>query len=113
MDRSALIVATVIGLIAQLAMIVAGHYIPFVREKVFAVGGMAISLAAAVLYARLAHGAWPPSLIGGAIAGGLCALIGIVPSVALGDTPAMILLVGTLGSAVAGVAGGAIGKLLG
>jgi hypothetical protein len=113
MDRSALILATVIGIAAQLAMIVIGHFVPAVRDKVFAVGGMAISLAAAVIYARMAHGAWPPSLIGGAVAGGACALIGIVPSVLLGDTPASILLLGTLASTVAGIAGGAIGKLLG
>jgi hypothetical protein len=112
MDRSALIVATSVGLIGQLAMIVAGHYVPFVREKLFAILGMALSLLAGALYARLAHGAWPPSLIGGAIAGGACALIGIAPSVALGDTLVMILVFGTLSSAVAGAVGGALGKLL-
>jgi len=112
MDRTALIIATSSGVIAQLAMIVAGHYVPFVREKLFAVLGMLLSLAAGALYARLAHGGWPPSLIGGAIAGGACALIGIAPSVALGDTLAMILVFGTLGSTVAGAAGGAIGKLI-
>ena len=112
MDRSSLIVATSIGVAAQIAMIVAGHFSPFVRDKVFAIGGMLLSLAAGALYARMAHGGWPPSLIGGAIAGGVCALIGIAPSVALGDTLASILIIGTLGSTVAGVIGGALGKLI-
>jgi hypothetical protein len=112
MDRNALIIATSIGSIAQVAMIVAGHYIPFVKDRLFGIVGVLISLAAGLLYARLAHGGWPDSLIGGAIAGGVCALIGIAPSVALGDTMAMILVFGTLGSAVGGVIGGALGKLI-
>jgi hypothetical protein len=113
MDRRSLIIAIVAGLVLQLAMILAGHFVPFVREKVFAAGGMAISLAAGLLYARMAHGGWSPILIGGAVAGGVCALLGIIPSVALGDTAASILLIGTLGSTVAGAVGGAIGKLIG
>ncbi len=111
MDRSSLIRATAAGTIVQLVMIIAGHFVPFVRDNVFALGGLAISLLAGLLYARLARGGWGPSLGGGAIAGGACALIGIAPSVALGDTPAMILLFGTLGSAVTGALGGAIGRL--
>lgn len=55
---------------------------------------------------------WGPNLIGGLVAGGACALLGIGVSVALKDTVLPILLVGTLGSAVAGLIGGAIGKLL-
>ncbi len=112
MNRSALILATAIGAAAQLAMIVAGHFIPIVRERGFAIGGMLISLVAGAIYARLARGGWPPSLIGGALAGGVCALIGIAPSVAMGDTTASILLLGTAASTVAGVIGGAIGKLV-
>ena len=38
MDRSALIVATSVGLIAQLAMIVTGHYVPFVKVIMDPVG---------------------------------------------------------------------------
>lgn len=112
MNRKALINATVIGTVLQLAMIVAGHFIPFVKDNVFMLGGLAISLVAGLLYARAAKGAWPDSLIGGLIAGGVCALIGIAASVAWGDTAQSILLIGTAGSAVAGAVGGAIGKLL-
>jgi hypothetical protein len=110
MNPKALIVATVIGAVAQLAMIIAGHFVPTVREHGFAIGGMLISLLAGAYYVRLAKGGWGSSLLGGGIAGGVCALIGIAPSVALGDVPADILLFGTLGSTLAGFLGGGIGK---
>ena len=47
----------------------------------------------------------PETAAGGAIAGGVCALIGIALSCALQDVPAPVLLFGTLGSAVAGMLG--------
>jgi len=112
MNRKALINAIVIGTVLQLAMIVAGHFIPFVKDNVFMLGGMAISLVAGLLYARAAKGAWPDSLLGGGIAGLVCAVIGIAVSVLLGDTAPAILLFGTLSSAVTGLIGGAVGKLL-
>lgn len=111
MNRKALINATVIGTVLQLAMIIAGHFVPAVAAQ-FAIVGMLISLVAGVLYARSAKGSWGDSLIGGLIAGGVCALIGIAASVLWGDTAQNILLLGTAGSAVAGAVGGAIGKVL-
>jgi hypothetical protein len=107
-----LIAATAGGLALQLAMVVSGHYVGFIKDNVFAIGGMLISLLAGLAFARLAHAGWTPSLGGGLIAGGVCALLGIAVSVALRDTAVQILLVGTLGSAVAGLIGGAVGKLL-
>ena len=99
------------GLVAQLAMVIAGHYVPFIKNNVFAVGGLLISLAAGWLYAKAAIGGWSSSLIGGLIVGGACALLGIGVSVLLRDVPPGILVFGTIGSAVAGLVGGAIGKL--
>jgi hypothetical protein len=113
MDQKSLLIALAVGTVLQLAMIVAGHYVPFVRDKVFMLGGLALSLVAGVIYARLAHAGWGSSLGGGAIAGGLCALIGIAASVALKDTAPMILALGTLTSTLTGAIGGAIGKMLG
>lgn len=111
LDRRALIVATAIGLVLQLAMIVAGHYVPFIRDKGFLVGGLALSLLAGLVYQTMTRGPWGAAVAGGATAGGVCALIGIAASVALGDTPAMVLAFGTVSSAVTGLIGGAIGKL--
>jgi hypothetical protein len=110
MNPRALLVATAIGAVAQLAMVVAGHFMPIVKEHGLAIGGVLISLLAASHYVRLARGGWGDSLAGGAIVGGACALIGIAVSLALGDVPADILLYGTLASTAAGVLGGAIRK---
>ncbi|MDP1632251.1 MAG: hypothetical protein Q8L66_12620 [Caulobacter sp.] len=112
MNSRALLNATGIGTAAQLAMIVAGHFVPFVRDNVFMLGGLAISLVAGLIYGRALKGGWLDSLIGGVIAGGVCALIGIAASVAWGDTPKEILLLGAVSSAVTGLIGGAIGKVL-
>ena len=111
MNKENLLIATTVGLILQLLMVVAGHYMPPVKAK-FAVGGMLISLIAGAIYIRLEQQGWQGALLGGAIAGGVCALIGIAVSVSLKDVPAMILVVGTLGSVVAGLVGGTIAKLV-
>ncbi len=112
MDTRKLMTATGAGLVAQLAMVVAGHFIPVIKEHGFAIGGVLISLLTGVLYVRLSRAGWANALIGGAIAGGVCALLGIAVSFALGDVPMSILLLGTVGSAVGGLVGGAIGRAL-
>lgn len=111
MNRKALIIATDIGLVLQLIMVIAGHYDAAIAAW-FAIGGMLISLVAGVIYVRRARNGWSDSLIGGALAGGICAFIGIAVSCALGDVAAMILVFGTIGSAVAGLIGGAVAKLI-
>jgi len=109
----ALLAATAAGTVLQIAMVVAGHYAPGVKPY-FGPGGMLISLAAGLLSVLLAApGRWSAALGGGAMAGGVCAFLGIALSHVLGDVPAALLLLGTLGSAVAGLAGGALGKLIG
>ncbi|MEO8115521.1 MAG: hypothetical protein ABI655_14130 [Phenylobacterium sp.] len=113
MNINALLIAGGGGLAAQLAMVIAGHYVAFIKDNVFAAGGMAISLVAGLVYAKLAAEGWPSSLIGGLVAGGACALLGIAVSVGLKYTAVAILAFGTIGSAVAGLAGGGLGKLLG
>jgi hypothetical protein len=69
---------------------------------------MLISLIAGVIYARAAGSTRGPGAAYGAVAGGVCALIGIAVSFGLGDVPAMILVVGTASSAVTGAIGGAL-----
>jgi len=111
MNRQTLIKATLIGLALQLIMVVGGHYVVPIKEN-FAIVGTLISLIAGAIYVRTTRGSWGDSLIGGAVAGGICALIGIAVSCALGDVDAGVLLYGTLGSAVAGLIGGAVAKLI-
>jgi len=111
MDRKALVVATGVGLILQLAMVIAGHYSAEV-QGLFAVGGMGFSLIAGLVFVWLARAGWAPDLLGGAVAGGACALLGIAVSVVLEDVPAELLAFGTLASVITGGIGGGIGKLI-
>jgi hypothetical protein len=111
MNRQTLIKATLIGLVLQLIMVVSGHYVAPIKEG-FAIVGTLISLVAGVIYVRTTRGSWDDSLTGAALSGGICALIGIALSWALGDVDAGVLLFGTLGSAIAGVIGGAVAKLV-
>ena len=108
MPRSPLVTATLIGTALQLAMVVSGHYNPSIAN-LFGVLGMTISLVAGVLFALRAQPATAGSAaVGGLIAGGVCALIGILVSFFLGDVTAVIIALGTLSSAVAGAIGGAV-----
>ncbi len=110
-DTKSLGTATVIGTALQLVMVIAGHFDPFVAAKVFMIGGMGISAFAGLLCGRGAVG-YGGAAAAGAIAGGVCALIGIAVSAALGDMLAMILVVGTVGSAVTGAIGGLVGQAI-
>lgn len=104
--------AVLIGTVLQLAMVVSGHFVPFIALNVFMFGGMGISALAGLIYGRAAGG-FGAAALGGALAGGLCALIGITVSVLLGDTEAMILAFGTVSSAVTGALGGLLGRAIG
>jgi len=103
-----LVPMSVIGTILQLGMIVGGHFNEFIRNNVFAVGGMLISLIVGAMWARSHARTKGAAAGGGAIVGGACALIGIVVSVGLGDTAPMILAIGTVSSMVTGAIGGVI-----
>ncbi len=112
MTNRALVNAALVGTVLQVAMVVAGHSVPAVAS-LFAVGGMGISLVAGLLYARWSgEQAKGSAALGGAIAGGVCALLGIAVSYALGDVTAALLALGTLSSAVTGALGGLAGALM-
>lgn len=106
MNSRAVIIATVVGTVLQLAMVLAGHRNAAVAQQ-FAAGGMGISLIAGVIYATLAgQGSSGSYALGGLVAGGACALLGIIVSFLLGDVTATILALGTVSSAVTGALGG-------
>ena len=72
----ALVIASIIGTVLQTAMVVAGHSNRSIA-KLFAVGGMSLSLIAGIIYAMLARGGTTGSaIVGGIFAGAICALIG-------------------------------------
>lgn len=109
----ALLIATTIGTVLQAAMVISGHTNKSIAN-LFAVGGMSLSLIAGVIYAVLATGGTTGSdVVGGIVAGGLCALIGIAISYFLKDVPASLLALGTLSSAVTGAIGGWLGSRFG
>lgn len=106
MNTRALSLAIVAGTILQVLMVVVGHTDESVKS-LFAVGGMGISLIAGVIYTLAAGNVTAGSAaLGGAVAGGTCALIGIAVSYFLGDVPASLLLLGTVSSIVTGALGG-------
>lgn len=108
----ALLLATLIGTVLQVAMVVAGHSNKSVASM-FAVGGMGLSLIAGLLYALWARGDGTSSIIaGGLVAGAVCAFLGILVSHLLGDVPRSLLALGTISSAVTGALGGWLGTLL-
>jgi hypothetical protein len=109
--RRALIRAAVVGTILQVAMVVSGHLAPVVAS-LFAVGGMAFSLLAGLLYSlwrgRTKLGAMAGA---GAVAGGVGAFLGILVSWALGDVPLTLLGFGTASSIAAGALGACVGRM--
>ena len=110
MNTRALTIATIVGLVLQVAMVVVGHSNQSVKN-LYAVGGMGFSLVAGVIYGVVAGGGTYGSLAGGgALAGGVCAFVGILVSHLLGDVPASLLLLGTVSSVITGAIGGAVSK---
>ena len=110
LNSKSLVTAALIGTALQLAMVIAGHFVPFIALHVFMFGGMGISALAGLLYGRTAA-TLAGATLGGAVAGAVCALIGIAVSVVLGDTATFVLAVGTVSSAVTGALGGVIGRM--
>jgi hypothetical protein len=109
-NSRALVIASIVGIVLQIAMVVAGHSNQSIKN-LFAVGGMGFSLVAGVIYAVTARGGTTGSLaIGGLLAGAICAFVGIFVSYMLKDVPMSLLALGTISSAVTGAIGGAVGK---
>jgi hypothetical protein len=113
MNNKALATAVAIGLVLQLLVVGGGHFADKGTQAwLFPVGGMGFSLIAGLIFAYSAAAGWAPSLLGGAIAGGVCALVGIGVSALLKDVPFALLIPGTLSSVATGVVGAAIGRLI-
>jgi hypothetical protein len=98
--------ATILGLVLQLAMVGIGHAVPSLRAW-WGPGGMTISLVVGI-WAGWGASTTTGAMTGGAVAGGLGALIGIGVAVMLGDVPTSLLLLGTISSTVAGLLGAVV-----
>jgi hypothetical protein len=100
-----------VGVLLQFTLVVVGHYVPWVKDNAFAFGGMMISGLAGLLYAREFAAGYGRGAMGGAIAGGFCALVGTAVSVLLGDIALVVLPVGTAVCVLTGAIGGLWGQL--
>lgn len=104
--------ATLAGTALQLPMVIAGHWSKTVAD-LFALMGMTLSLVAGLLFSVWAKPPTPGGAArGGFLAGGACALIGILVSYLLGDVPGFVLALGTASSSVTGALGALIGRRL-
>lgn len=107
----ALLRATLIGTVLQLALAVFGHYDARIAS-LFAAGGMFLSVLAGFLFGRWSGPlARTGAIAGGAFAGAVCALLGILESYSLKDVPGWVIAFGPSSSAVTGAIGGYLGKL--
>jgi hypothetical protein len=112
MNTRALVVATVVGTILQVGMVLLAHSNKSVASLT-PFGGMGFSLIAGLIYAWIARGSGASALaMGGALSGGICAFIGILIFHLMGDAPASLLALGTLSSVVTGAIGGWIGRFV-
>lgn len=107
MNSRALTATLAVFTVLQLAMVLAGNWIPFVKDSLFAPLGALISLAAGIQYVRAARPGWSGAVLGGALTGGVSALIGIAVSYFLKDVDASTFAIGTAASTVAGMVGAA------
>ena len=73
---------------------------------------MGFSAVAGWIHARMAGGGWGDTLLGGAIAGGVCGAAGIAVSATLGDGRWSLLALGTAAWCVTGMIGAAAARML-
>ena len=110
---SALRRAILVGTVLQMLTVILGHFGNLAAEHAigFLFAGMMISATVGYLYAQDVSKGYGRGAYGGAIAGGLCALIGIAVSVLLGDMAPAVLLLRTLISVLTGAVGGLYGQM--
>jgi hypothetical protein len=110
-DRKALQRAIVVGTLLQITLAVLGYYSSWIMVHTFLFGGMMISATSGFLYAQDVGPGWARGVLAGAIAGGVCGFVGIALSVALRDTPAAFLWLGTAIAVLTGAVGGLWGQV--
>ncbi|HEY7977361.1 MAG TPA: hypothetical protein VID67_04135 [Rhizomicrobium sp.] len=103
--------AAIVGIVLQIALMVAAHFIAFIERQGFLLGGMTISAVAGYLYAMDTGKGYFTSATMAAIIGGLCALVGVGVSVALRDAPTHIVPLFTTICVVTGAVGGLFGQM--
>jgi hypothetical protein len=111
LDSKALQRAVIVGTLLQITLAVLGYYSSWIMVHAFLFGGMMISATSGFLYAQDVGPGWVRGALAGAIAGGVCGFVGIALSVALRDTPASFLWLGTAIAVLTGSVGGLWGQV--
>ena len=110
-DHRALERAILVGTLFQVVAVVIAHFSLWIETHALLFGGMMISATMGYLYAQEVARGYVKGACGGAVAGGLCAVIGMAPSVLLGDMTPKMLGVRTLISILTGAVGGIYGQM--
>ena len=110
-DHRALERAILVGTLFQVVAVVIAHFSLLIETHALLFGGMMISATMGYLYAQEVARGYVKGACGGAVAGGLCAIIGMAPSVLLGDMTPKMLGVRTLISILTGAVGGIYGQM--
>jgi hypothetical protein len=110
-DHRALQRAILVGTLFQVVAVVIAHFSQWIESHALLFGGMMISATMGYLYAQEVARGYVRGACGGAVAGGLCAVIGIAVSVLLGDMTLKMLGIRTLISILTGAVGGIYGQM--
>ena len=103
--------AAIVGTILQLALALAGHFIPWVAVHFFMFGRMMAAATAGYYYGMILGRGYSIGALGGAFAGGLSAAPVIGISVLLGDAELAMIALGTGVCILTGAVGGAFGQI--
>jgi hypothetical protein len=104
-----------LGAALGIALAFAAHYsgMPALLNNLGPLGAFLSLITGLTFGLLLAAGPQRPTLLGGTVVGASCAFAGIAASVLLGDVILLTLPLGTVGGAVAGLAGSQVGRLVG
>jgi hypothetical protein len=113
LDAPALRRAILVGTPLQMLTMLLGHFGGLLAsyEIGFLFAGMMISATVGYLYALDAAKGYARGAYGGAVAGGVCALVGIAVTVPLGDMAPKVLMFRTLICVLTGAVGGIYGQM--
>jgi hypothetical protein len=110
-DIRVLLRTAIVGIVLQLALALAAHYVAYVAKYYFLFGGMMISATAAYLYGMGSGKGYFSGATGGAIVGGACALIGVGASALMQDAAQSTIPVFTAICVLTGAVGGLFGQM--
>jgi len=103
--------AAVTGIILQIAMVVIGHYVAWVRANAWEFGTMMISGLVGLFYARDLAKGYGRGALGGAVVGGTSGLIAVCAANILGDERLIVIPFAAVLTTLTGAIGGLFGQM--